>query len=258
MDVTLSIWALAAVIIISILIGYWAGRLIPERDGAEEEMAAIPGKRLGPGMESAQAGEQSGTRYQGIVYGSGTFTGMEDAPEEEKGSDEARSGEGKSSPQGRKVRGGMRLPDGIRIPLGWAIGSPVAGEVNFFYEGSRRGALIHPIQETLYAPAPGKITRLYPSGNAFRLRTDYGVELLIQVGIGTGELEGGYFRPRVVQNEIVGKGKLLLEFDKAGIEAEGCDPSVLLSVEEADNYRDITITDVLKVKTGEDLLWVRR
>ena len=91
-----------------------------------------------------------------------------------------------------------------------------------------------------------------------RLRTDYGVELLIQAGLGTEELEGKYFRPRVVQNEIVGKGKLLLEFDKAGIESEGCDPSILMSVEEADNYRDIMVTDVQKVKTGEDLLWVRR
>lgn len=235
MDVTLNIWGLAGVIIISILIGYWAGRLALERDsGEEEEIPSVPGRRIGPETDFIHTAD---SRNPG---------------EPERAYEAPQADETKKAAQGRRV------PGEKRIPLGWAIGSPVAGEVNFFYEGARRGAVIKPEQEMLYAPAPGKITRLYPAGRAFRLRTDYGVELLIQAGLGTDELEGRYFRPRVVQNEIVGKGKLLLEFDKAGIEAEGGDSSVLMSVEDADNYRDILVTDVQRVKTGEDLLWVRR
>ena len=202
MDVTLNIWGLAAVIIISMLIGYWAGRLGPERDSADEE----------------------------------------ESP----------------SDMGRKARVNPENQGMKRIPLGWAIGSPVAGEVSFFYEGSKRGVTIRPEQEMLYSPAPGKITRLYPGGRALRLQTDYGVELLIQAGLGTDELEGRYFRPRVIRNEIVGKGKLLLEFDKKGIEDEGCDCSILMSVEDAENYSAISVTDAQKVKTGEDLIWVSR
>lgn len=144
-----------------------------------------------------------------------------------------------------------------RIPIGWPVGSPVAGAVSFFYEGKRRGAVIIPEQGYLYAPAPGKIVKLYPTGNAFLLRTDYGVELLIRVGVETQELEGMYFRPRVVQNEIVNKGKLLLEFDPEGIGAEGYDCGVRLSVEENHDWLEISITQAEHVKVGEELLWIK-
>lgn len=145
-----------------------------------------------------------------------------------------------------------------KIPLGWSIGSPAAGEVSYFHEGSVRGAMIVPQQGLLYAPVAGKIVRLYPTGNAMRLRTDYGIELLIQAGIRTAELEGRYYRPRIVQNEIVGKGKLLLEYDIEGIQEEGYDPAILISVVDAQNYEDVTAYDVESVKVGENLMWVRR
>lgn len=161
-----------------------------------------------------------------------------------------------------KDRAGMEQDEKLRpgekkIPLGWAVGSPASGEVSYFYEGTRRGAMIVPDQGMLYAPASGKITRLYPTGNAMRLRTDYGVELLIQAGLRTGELEGRYYRPRVVQNEIVNKGKLLLEYDITGIRGEGYDASILMSVEEARDYQDITVCDAPRVKVGEDLMWIK-
>ena len=149
-------------------------------------------------------------------------------------------------------------PGAKRIPLGWAIGSPVAGEVKYYHEGTKRGAMIVPKQEILYAPASGKIIRLYPTGNAMRLRTDCGIELLIQAGVDTDELEGRYYRPRVLQNEVVNKGKPLLQFDIIGLRTEGYDPAVMVSVEEADDYRNITVCDSLVVKAGEDLMWVSR
>lgn len=170
--------------------------------------------------------------------------------------EDAETGEESSIRFGRN-RKNRQQPGTKRIPLGWAIGSPVAGEVKYYHEGTRRGALIIPEQEVLYAPAAGKITKLYPTGNAMRLRTDCGIELLIQAGIDTGELEGRYYRPRVLQNEVVNKGKPLLEFDIAGIRTEGYNPSVMMSVEEAADYGNITVCDRPWVKAGEDLMWVR-
>lgn len=152
-----------------------------------------------------------------------------------------------------------KLQPGVkRIVLGRAIGSPAAGEVSYFKEGGRKGARIHSSQGKLYSPVSGKIIRLFPTGNSMLLRTDYGMELLIQAGIGTEELEGLYFRPRVVQNEFVNKGKLLLEYDPEAIRREGYDPSVLMSVEDAQEFRDITVSDAPHVKNGEDIMWVRR
>ncbi len=159
----------------------------------------------------------------------------------------------------RKDQVQERLPNGAkRILLGRAIGSPVTGEVTYFSEGSSRGAMIRSSQGKLYAPASGKIVKLYPTGNRMRLRTEYGVELLIQAGIETGGLEGLHYRPRVVQNEIVTKGKLLLEYDPEAIRLEGYDPTVVMSVEDAQDYRDITVADMPQVKNGEDIMWVRK
>lgn len=148
-------------------------------------------------------------------------------------------------------------PGAKRILLGRTIGSPVSGELSCYKEGTRRGAMIRSSQGKLYAPVSGKIVRLYPTGNSMLLRTDYGMELLIQAGIGTEELEGLYYRPRVVQNEFVNKGKLLLEYDPEAIRREGYDPSVLMSVEGPQEFKDIMVSDAPHVKNGEDIMWVR-
>lgn len=152
----------------------------------------------------------------------------------------------------RKLKNNAR-----RIPLGWEIGSPVTGTVQSISDGARKGALLQPEKGMLYAPAAGKIIRLYPMGNAMLLRTDYGVELLLRVGEAGEELHSVYYRSGVVQNEIVTKGKLLLEFDMEGMHAEGIDTAVSVMVESAHIYRDITVTQKSRVKVGEELLWVR-
>ena len=110
----------------------------------------------------------------------------------------------------------------------------------------------------IYAPVAGKITKIYPTGNAMRLRTDYGIELLVQAGIGTEELEGLYYRARVLKNEVVNKGKLLIEFDKDSIRKEGYDPSVVMTVEDSMDFRDIMVSDKSRVKAGEEIMWVRK
>lgn len=143
-----------------------------------------------------------------------------------------------------------------KIPIGWAVGSPGEGAVLPFHGEGRRGALVRTTDGRLYAPASGKIVKMYPSGSQMILRTDFGVELLIRVG-GTNEMTGEYFRPRVLQNEIVGKGKLLLEYDRAALLAAGEDVDILLSVEEAGDFRDITVTGKTQAKIGEEILWIR-
>lgn len=137
------------------------------------------------------------------------------------------------------------------------VGSPVTGEVEDLHEGGRAMVVIRPSEDKIYAPAGGKITKLFPMGNAFLFHTEFGAELYIQAGDSGDELLGRYYRPRIVQNEIVRKGKLLLEFDRQGLEAEGASPRVSMAVE-----TDLYDSDVLaaageRVKTGEEILRVQ-
>jgi PTS system beta-glucosides-specific IIC component len=147
---------------------------------------------------------------------------------------------------------------GEAVHVGFSVGSPVQGEARSVQDDYQQGFQIYPRQGSVYAPASGKITRLYPTGNAFRLRTDEGVDLTLRVGTNTEELEGMYFRPRVVQNEVVVKGKLLLEYDLDSVRQEGYDPTLWLTVEDHEDYQSIEFAKDGLTKIGESLLWISK
>lgn len=138
----------------------------------------------------------------------------------------------------------------------WTVGSPVSGWVTSCRGGEHPVVVIQPEEDRLYAPAAGKITRLYPMGNAFLFRTEFGTEVYIQVGNVGDDLLGRYFRPRVVQNEIVGKGKLLLEFDSQRLVAEGVSPAVTVSVESQSYDNSARAVAAEQVRAGEDILLI--
>ena len=52
------------------------------------------------------------------------------------------------------------------------------------------GAAIEPTGDTVYSPGPGVVAAAQPTGHAFGLVLDGGVEVLIHVGIDTVNLEG--------------------------------------------------------------------
>lgn len=144
---------------------------------------------------------------------------------------------------------------GHRMGQGKVIVSPVDGKVHFFREGSRNGAVIEPEQGRIYAPMSGKIVKLYPMGNAFLLQGNDGCGILIRVGRQSpDELCSMYFRARIVQNEIVNKGKLLLEFDREKLKAAGEDINVTVGVEGNLAEEEIWVTEKESVKVGEELL----
>ena len=136
----------------------------------------------------------------------------------------------------------------------YSLGSPVSGYVMSFREGDRPAAVIQPMEDKLYAPAAGKIIRLFPMGNDFLFVTEFGTELRIRAGDANDDLLGRYFRPRVVQNEIVAKGKLLLEFDRQSLAAEGVSTMITLSVEHCAYSSNVRLTADEEVKVGEELL----
>lgn len=168
------------------------------------------------------------------------------------------------APQGKRQYGRQRMSGrrgrGIRPEedvSGWSVGSPVSGEVTEHSEGDRPTVVIHTNGNKLYAPAGGKITRLYPMGNAMLFTTEFGAELYIQAGKTEDELLNRYYRPKIVQNEVVSKGKLLLEFDRQGLEAEGVSPDVSVRVEHYGSGGAVRMTMRERVKAGEEILKLR-
>lgn len=138
----------------------------------------------------------------------------------------------------------------------WSVGSPVSGTVVGQQEGEHPTVSIYPDCDRLYAPAGGKITRLFPMGNSFLFTTEFGTELYIQAGDINDDLLARYYRPRIVQNEVVSKGKLLLEFDRKGLEEEGASAEVSVCVEGCFYGGGVRMTAGEYVKSGEEILQV--
>lgn len=160
---------------------------------------------------------------------------------------------GNIRPVRRSHRGrSQQMPEGQK----WSLGSPVTGWVTSRRDDDHPTVVIQPEEDRLYAPAGGKIIKLFPMGNAFLFRTDFGTELYMQVGNVGDDLLGRYFRPRVVQNEIVGKGKLLLEFDSQMLVTEGISPAVTVSVENHSYSTHVHVTAEEQVRVGEEILLV--
>lgn len=139
----------------------------------------------------------------------------------------------------------------------WSVGSPVSGEVAAVYEGECPAVQILPMEDRLCAPVGGKVVHLFPMGNGLLFRTDFGTELRIQVGNSQDELLGRHYRPRVVRNEIVTKGKVLLQFDRKGLVAEGVSPMVTVSVSHCAYGSSVQPTSSQWVDSGEEILKVQ-
>lgn len=140
----------------------------------------------------------------------------------------------------------------------FVIGSPVNGVVTDYNEGRRPEIVLYPAEEKLYAPTGGKVIRLLPLGNEILFRTEAGAVLRMKVGDGADELQSEYFRPKAIQNEVVNKGKILLEYDKKALEAEGIECNVSVRVEEAGiSEKVLNIADG-RVKVGEGIFEICR
>lgn len=184
----------------------------------------------------------------GFMVGRISMYGMWESEEEQE--DRKPEGDGRHRLWRRKGH----YPEADRVS--WSVGSPVSGEIVAQEEGEHPAVVIYPDTDRLYAPVSGKISRLFPMGNSFCFTTEFGTELYIQAGDVDDDMLSRYYRPRIIRNEVVEKGKLLLEFDRKGLEAEGASAEVSVRVESAFYGGEIRIAAGEHVKAGEELLQI--
>ncbi|PXA67140.1 PTS beta-glucoside transporter subunit EIIBCA [Cryobacterium arcticum] len=116
--------------------------------------------------------------------------------------------------------------DGVVVPL-----SEVP-DIAFAEGGLGQGVAIRPTSGVVYAPFDGVVAAVFPSKHAIGLRHANGAELLIHVGIDTVKLAGEHFVSDLTKGQSVKAGEVLLEFDRAAIDAAGYDlisPVIILN-----------------------------
>lgn len=144
------------------------------------------------------------------------------------------------------------------------IALPVLGEVKdlsgcsdeMFAKGVLgQGALIIPSEGKVYAPFDGTMIMCFDTLHAIGLRSHYGTEVLIHVGINTVELNGEPFKLKVEQGAKFKKGDLLLEFDIDKIEKAGKSTETLVLVTNSDG-RSTTLNNIGVYNKQENILTV--
>ena len=75
------------------------------------------------------------------------------------------------------------------------------------------GISIDPITGSLYAPCDGEIVFIHKSKHAVTIKTEFGVEVLIHIGLETVKLNGDGFTTKVQSGDIVKAGDELIQFD---------------------------------------------
>lgn len=130
----------------------------------------------------------------------------------------------------------------------------------FAEETLGKGVGIIPDDGKVFSPFDGVVEMLSDTSHALGLRSNNGVAVLIHIGIDTVKLGGKGFRVFVKEGEHISQGKLMVEFDKALIEKEGLDPTVILVATELEDEqlfksvtgRHLNVSDkIMTVETGE-------
>ncbi|QKJ18211.1 glucose PTS transporter subunit IIA [Microbacterium hominis] len=118
------------------------------------------------------------------------------------------------------------------------------------------GAAIEPSGDTVYAPGAGMVAAAQPTGHAFGLVLDGGVELLIHVGIDTVNLKGEGFEVHVKNGDRIELGTPLVTFDRAVIEKAGYPLITPVIVLNADDFAEVSPVLEGTVEPGASLISV--
>ncbi|MDU1847932.1 MAG: beta-glucoside-specific PTS transporter subunit IIABC [Niallia nealsonii] len=119
--------------------------------------------------------------------------------------------------------GKMELP-----VIGHAISLDDVNDEVFSSRAMGDGIAIVPTKGILYSPFDGKVEVAFPTGHAFGLKSNTGVEMLLHIGINTVELNGKGFNAKVKVGDLVEKGQVLGEFDLEDIKKAGYDPTTMM------------------------------
>ncbi len=126
----------------------------------------------------------------------------------------------------------------------------------FASEQLGKGIAIVPNEGKIHSPVDGTVEAAFPTGHAFGLKSNSGVEILIHIGFNTVELNGKYFNVKVQSGQTVKKGDLLVEFDIDKIKAAGYDITTPVLVTNYSEFSGIIQTNDTVKKIGENIITI--
>lgn len=105
-----------------------------------------------------------------------------------------------------------------------------------------RGIAIVPKEGTFKAPCDGVLSAVFPTGHAFGITDEKGIEYLIHIGIDTVSLNGEGFQCMVSQGQTVKKGDILAQVDLKVLESKNVSSDTMVLVSTPEEQCNITYT----------------
>lgn len=128
----------------------------------------------------------------------------------------------------------------IGVPVkGRAVALAQVNDKAFSTGALGKGIAIQPEENMIYAPVEGEVVSLFPTKHAIGIKTSYGIEVLIHIGVDTVELEGKYFEGLVKQGDHITLGEPLIKADFEQIAKEGYDTTVIMVITNTADYLDV-------------------
>lgn len=128
----------------------------------------------------------------------------------------------------------------IGVPVkGRAVALAQVNDKAFSTGALGKGIAIQPEENMIYSPVEGEVVSLFPTNHAIGIKTSYGIEVLIHIGIDTVELEGKYFEGLVKQGDRITLGEPLIKADFEQIAKEGYDTTVIMVITNTADYLDV-------------------
>ncbi|GAA3911089.1 glucose PTS transporter subunit IIA [Microbacterium invictum] len=240
-----AIAVLSAFVVAMLLIVIGGYKDKPAKDAAGE--AAVAAATAGSGVVGAHAGTaESVSDVAGASALAGTATAVA-----EPGTGAEPVAEGESTEVGALIQLASPL-DGTAVALSEVPDPVFAGGV------MGPGVAIEPTGDTVYAPGAGTVVAAQPTGHAFGLQLDSGIELLIHVGIDTVNLKGEGFDVKVANGDRIEVGTPLVTFDRAVIEKAGYPLVTPVIVLNADAFATVDPVALGPVEHGDPLLDVQQ
>lgn len=119
-----------------------------------------------------------------------------------------------------------------------------------------KGLAIDPKDGKVCSPVDGEIIMLFDTCHAVGIKSEYGVEILIHIGMDTVELKGEGFTSHIKNGDKVKAGQELIDFDLDLVKEKGYEVVTPIVITNLDMVKSITETDKDSVTVGEEILSV--
>lgn len=157
------------------------------------------------------------------------------------------------------------LVDKVPLTNNIIIKSPLRGEIlklndvkdeAFASEIMGKGIAINPEEGRVISPINGTVEMIFRTKHAIGLKSEYGTEILIHIGMDTVKLNGKHFTVHVKEKDKIKIGDILVEFDIESIKKEGYELITPVIITNTMDYLEIVPREIKLVNAGDDIITI--